>query len=112
MIASFQVSRKIARMVARDPLPLSVALSELIAIRGFARVRSESELEAAWKQVAGPELAGKTRPQQISRGTLTVSVENAPLLNELASFQSPELLRLLKQQYPHLKIKTLKFKLI
>jgi len=98
-------------MAARDPLPLSVALSELIAIRGFARVRSDSELEAAWKQVAGPDLAAQTRPVRVSRGTLTVSVENAPLLSELASFQGPELLQLIKQRYPHLKIQTLKFKL-
>ena len=98
-------------MVARDPLPLSVALSELIAIRGFARVRSDNELETAWKQVAGPEMTGQTRPLLISRGTLTISVENAPLLNELASFQGPELLQKLKQLYPHLKIKKLKFKL-
>ncbi len=98
-------------MVARDPLPLSVALSELIAIRGFARVRSDNELEAAWKQVAGDDNATKTRPISISRGTLTISVENAPLLSELASFQSAELLQKLKQQFPHLKIKTLKFKL-
>lgn len=98
-------------MAARDPLPLSVALSELIAIRGFARVRSDNELEAAWKQVGGPGLAGQTRPLLVSRGTLTISVENAPLLSELASFQSPELLQKLKQQFPHLKIKTLKFKL-
>jgi hypothetical protein len=98
-------------MVARDPLPLSVALSELIAIRGFARVRSDSELETAWKQVAGADLAAQSRPLKVSRGTLTVSVENAPLLNELASFQGPVLLQRMKQQYPHLKIQSLKFKL-
>jgi len=98
-------------MAARDPLPLSVALSELIALRGFARMRSDNELEAAWKKVAGPELAAQTRPTIVSRGTLTVAVENAPLLSELASFQGPELLQKLKQQFPHLKIKNLKFKL-
>ena len=98
-------------MVSRDPLPLSVALSELIAIRGFARVRSDRELEMAWKQVAGAELSTQTRPQRVSRGTLTIAVENAPLLNELASFQGPELLQRIKQNYPHLKIQSLKFKL-
>jgi hypothetical protein len=98
-------------MVAHDPVPLSVALSELIALRGFARIRSDNELEVAWKTVAGAELAGQTRPVQVSRGTLTVSVENPPLLNELVSFQGPELLQRLKQQYPHLKIQKLKFKL-
>ena len=98
-------------MVARDPLPLSFALNELIAIRGFARVRSDNELEAAWKSVAGPDLAVHTRPQRVTRGTLTVFVANAPLLNELASFQGPELLQRFKQHFPHLKIRTLKFKL-
>ena len=98
-------------MVARDPLPLSVALSELIALRGFARVRSDSELETAWKQVAGPDLSLQSRPLKVSRGTLTVAVENAPLLNELASFQGPGLLLQIQQRFPHLKIQSLKFKL-
>jgi len=98
-------------MSYRDPLPLSVALSELIAIRGFARVRSDSELESAWKQVAGPDVAAQSRPLRISRGTLTVSVENAPLLNELAAFTGSDILQRLKQHSPHLKIQTLKFKL-
>lgn len=98
-------------MVARDPQPLSIALSELIALRGFAHVRSDSELELAWKTVCSPEIAAQSRPQPISRGVLTIAVENAPLLSELASFQSADLLQRLKQQYPHLKIKSLKFKL-
>lgn len=98
-------------MVARDPLPLSIALGELIAIRGFARVRGDEELVTAWKRVAGPEVASQSKPLTISRGTLTIAVENPPLLSELASFRNQELLQLLKQHYPHLKIKTLKFKL-
>lgn len=101
----------IARMVARDPLPLSAALSELIALRGFARVRSDQELEVAWKTVAGPEISAQSRPLLVSRGTLTISVQNPPLLSELASFEGPRLAQALKEQYPHLKIKTLKFKL-
>ena len=98
-------------MVARDPLPISVALSELIALRGFARVRSENELDVAWKEIAGPELSAHTRPQPVSRGTLTVLVDNPPLLNELATFGGAELLQKLKKKIPHLNIKKLKFKL-
>ena len=55
-------------MPPRDPLPLSAALSELIAIRGFARVRSDNELETAWKQIAGPDIAAQTRTMAINRG--------------------------------------------
>ena len=97
-------------MVARDPLPLSLALSELIAIRGFARVHSGNELETAWKTIAGQEIAAQSRPLVVNRGTLSISVENAPLLSELASFKGPQLLQELQQKYPHLKIKNLKFK--
>jgi predicted nucleic acid-binding Zn ribbon protein len=97
--------------MAHDPQPLSVALAELIALRGFARVRGDEELHSAWKQIAGDEVAGQTRPLQIKRSVLTVAVSSAPLLNELVSFQSAELLGRLKQQFPHLNVKSLKFRL-
>jgi len=96
---------------SREPQPLSIALAELIALRGFARVHSGDELQIAWKSVIGEGLAGQTRPMQVVRGTLTVSVETAPLLNELVSFQSAELLSRLKQQFPQLNVKRLKFRL-
>jgi len=97
--------------MSQEPQPLSIALSELIALRGFARVRSDDELRAAWKRVAGEELARQTSPQQLSRGVLTVAVTSAPLLNELVSFRSAELLAQMKQAVPNLKIKSLKFRL-
>ena len=97
--------------MAHDPQPLSVALAELIALRGFARVRGDEELHSAWKCIAGEELAGQTKPLQIARGVLTVAVSSAPLLNELVSFRSSELLGRLKQQFPHLNVKSLKFRL-
>jgi hypothetical protein len=97
--------------MSHDPQPLSVALAELIALRGFARVRSDDELQSAWKQVAGDEWAGQSRPLQVTRGVLTVAVSSAPLLNELVSFRTAELLQRLKQLYPHLKVKSLKFRL-
>lgn len=97
--------------MSKEPQPLSFALAELIALRGFARVRSDDELQTAWKQVAGEELAGQTRPLQVARGVLNIAVSSAPLLNELASFRSPELLQQMQRQYPHLKVKSLKFRL-
>lgn len=97
--------------MGHDPQPLSVALAELIALRGFAHVRGDDELRSAWKSAAGEELAGQTRPLQVKRGVLTVAVSSAPLLNELVSFRSAELLGRLKQQCPHLNVKSLKFRL-
>lgn len=97
--------------MANDPQPLSIALAELIALRGFARVRSDDELQTAWKKIAGEEFAPHTRPLQVTRGVLTVSVDSAPLLSELVAFRTAELLQRMKQQYPHLKVKSLKFRL-
>ena len=97
--------------MAHDPQPLSVALAELIALRGFARVRSDDELRSAWKRVAGDELAAQARPLQLTKGVLTIAVSSAPLLNELAAFQSADLLQRLKQKVPHLNVKSLKFRL-
>lgn len=94
-----------------DPQPLSVALAELIALRGFARVRSDDEMRKAWKVVAGEELAAQTRPLQLTRGVLSIAVSSAPLLSELVAFQSADLLKRMKQQAPHLNVKNLKFRL-
>ena len=45
--------------MSQEPQPLSIALAELIALRGFARVRSDDELRSAWQRVAGEELAAQ-----------------------------------------------------
>jgi len=97
--------------MSQDPQPLSRALAELIALRGFARVRADDELQSAWKRVAGDELAGQTRALQVARGVLSIAVTSAPLLNELVSFRSAELLQQMQQRFPHLKVKNLKFRL-
>lgn len=97
--------------MSKEPQPLSIALAELIALRGFARVRSDDELRSAWKKIAGEELATQTRPLQLARGVLTIAVTSAPLLNELAAFQSADLLARLQQAVPHLNVKNLKFRL-
>jgi predicted nucleic acid-binding Zn ribbon protein len=97
--------------MSRDPQRLSVALAELIALRGFARVRSDDELRTAWQRVIGEDLATQARPLQLSRGVLSIAVSSAPLLQELVSFQSAELLARMQKQAPHLKIKSLKFRL-
>ena len=94
-----------------DPLPLSAALAELIALRGFARRQADTELQDAWATAAGKEWAAQTRPGRIVRGVLHVDVTAAALLNELASFHGPELTRRLQQAAPHLRIKGIKFRL-
>lgn len=94
-----------------DPLPLSAALAELIAVRGYARRQAEDDLRAAWTAAAGPDWAAQTRPGRIVRGVLQVDVRSAALLSELVSYHGVELTRRMQQAAPQLRIKSIKFRL-
>ncbi len=93
------------------PQSLSQALSELIALRGYARVQGAAQLQSAWADVAGATIARQTRAVAIRRGVLHVSVGHAPLLSELAGFYRQELLRKIRELHSDLGIRDLKFKL-
>lgn len=93
------------------PTHVSRALSELIALRGFARVQGDAQLQAAWDQAAGAEIAPHTRVGELNRGTLQVMVANPALLAELNGFHKATILQALRQLRPEYKFKQLKFKL-
>ena len=86
-------------------------LSELIALKGLARVQGTQQLQQAWRSVAGSEIANNSAVIGLSRGVLQIGVSNTGLLSELASFHKQTLLENLQQQQPQLKIKELKFRL-
>lgn len=93
------------------PLHVSLALTEFIALRGFARSQGDAQLQAIWDQAAGPEIAAYTRVGELSRGTLQVMVANPALLAELNGFHKTNLLQTLKTARPEYKFKQLRFKL-
>jgi hypothetical protein len=94
-----------------DPQPLSAALAELIALRGFARRQAETDLQEAWAAAIGPKWASHTRPGRIIRGVLQVEVNSAALLSELSGFHGLELTQRLQESAPQLKIKGIRFRL-
>jgi predicted nucleic acid-binding Zn ribbon protein len=94
-----------------DPQPLSVAISEYITRRGFARVHGNAQLKNDWNKIVGERIASKTKVLGLSRGTLEIGVGNSALLQELASFHRPEFLSKIQAEYPAHNIKELKFKL-
>lgn len=93
------------------PQHLSRVLADLIALRGYARVRGDTQLQSAWSEVAGAQVASQTRAVAIKRGVLHVSVAHSALLSELVAFSKGTLLEMLQAQHAHLKIKDLRFKL-
>ncbi len=99
------------RLFMSDPQPLSAAIAELIARRGFARVQGTSQLIAIWKQVVDERTAERTKVLGLKRGVLEVGVTNSALLNELVSFQKTGLLDRLRTEHPEQKIKDIRFRL-
>lgn len=95
----------------RGPQPLSQVLSELVALRGYARRDANRELQSSWAAAAGEAVARQTRAVEIRRGVLQVAVASSPLLSELVGFYRTQLVARLKQLSPELRIKDVKFRL-
>ncbi len=92
-------------------IPLSNALSELIALKGLARVRGDQRLLEAWKQAAGEKIASQTTVQGIKNRIVMVGVENSALLNELNSFHKSSLLQKLQKEYGKQDVRDIRFRL-
>lgn len=93
----------------RAPERLSQAVTDLIALRGWAQVQGHARLNEAWKAAAGASIAAATRVLGIRRSVLQVAVGNSPLLSELAAYHKPSLLAAFARECPELKVRDLKF---
>jgi len=96
-------------MMRKGPEPIGDILAQLMARRGFARVRSAEAFESAWQKAAGEMLCRYTRPGAVRRGKLEVTVANSTLVQEL-TFQKPALLKKLAELLPDEKIEDLRFR--
>ncbi|HEX6985788.1 MAG TPA: DUF721 domain-containing protein [Planctomycetaceae bacterium] len=94
-----------------DPQSLGAALSELFALKGYANAKGDAQLADAWKELAGQRIAERTAVLGVNRGVLQIGVASAALLGELASFHKPKLVDGLKERFPALKLRDIKFRL-
>ncbi|MFK7778731.1 MAG: DUF721 domain-containing protein [Gimesia sp.] len=91
--------------------PLSQALTELIALKGLARVRGNQRLKDAWELAAGEKIASQTTAQGIKNRIVMVGVENSALLNELNSFHKGSLLQKMQKEYGKQDVRDIRFRL-
>jgi hypothetical protein len=89
------------------PQPIADVLSELMARRGFARVRSTAALTQAWNDAAGELLARQSRVGSVRRGVLEVVVAHSALAQEL-SYQKAMLIQRLATSLPEQRIRDLR----
>ena len=83
----------------RGPETIGNILPELMARRGYARLQSAEQYDAAWSEAAGPLIARYTRVGGLRRGKLEVVVANSTLMQELG-FQKAALLETLTRFCP------------
>jgi predicted nucleic acid-binding Zn ribbon protein len=93
----------------REPQRIGEVLSRLMARRGYAQLQVADELLSVWQSAVGPEMARNTRPGNLGRGVLQITVRNSLVLQEL-TFQKRELLARM-QQSGFSKVRDLRFRL-
>jgi predicted nucleic acid-binding Zn ribbon protein len=102
--------REQRRHYARRPKKIADVLAQLITARGYGRIQADADFTAVWQQAAGPALARFTRPGQIRRGQLEVTVASSTILQEL-TFQKQRILTALQAELPDAHIRDLRFRL-
>ncbi len=91
------------------PERIADVLSQLMARRGFARVRGAEAYQSAWNEASGPLGARYSRVGQLKRGTLEIVVANSTLIQEF-TFQKSSFLATLNRLLPDHHIKDLRFR--
>jgi predicted nucleic acid-binding Zn ribbon protein len=102
--------REQRRHYARRPKKIADVLAQLITARGYGRIQANADLTGAWQKAAGPGLARFTRPGQIRRGQLEVTVANSTIVQEL-TFQKERILAALQAALPDARLRELRFRL-
>jgi predicted nucleic acid-binding Zn ribbon protein len=90
-----------------QPQHIGDVLAQLMARRGYARMRSAGACAEAWRQAAGEKLARCTRATGVRRGVLEVLVGNSTLVQEIG-FKKSALVRQLAELLPDENIRDVK----
>lgn len=96
-------------MARTGPQPIGNILAELMAQKGFGRVRAAEAFDQAWRAAAGAMAAGYSRVGMLRRGRLEVVVANSMLVQEL-TYQKETLLESLREHLPDENIRDLRFR--
>jgi hypothetical protein len=78
-----------ARALASRPLRVRDIL--VAAVPGLRDRMLEDTIRSSWAEIAGPEIARRSRPGELRAGVLTVLVDNSPWLQEV-TLRSTEIL--------------------
>jgi predicted nucleic acid-binding Zn ribbon protein len=102
--------RERRRHYAKRPKKIGDVLAQLITTRGYGRVQADAELVATWESTVGLPLARFTRPGQVRRGVLEITVSNSTIVQEL-TFQKERILAALQAELSGARIRDMRFRI-
>ena len=80
-------------------LPASAALPRVLIDLRIDRRRSEAEIVKVWNQLLDPIIAAHAQPVGLNKGTLFVTVDSSPWLDELVRYRRKEILERLQHSF-------------
>jgi hypothetical protein len=101
--------REHLRSLARQPHAIGKVLAQVITTRGYGRVEGNRQLQAAWQNAVGDELAAVSRACRVQRGRLEVLVSNS-VARQLLEFQRAQILAKLRSEQPDLRVHEVRFR--
>lgn len=82
----------------------------LTQVEQFAEDRPD-ELIRAWPQLVGEKIASMTKAVAYEGGAFVVKVQNSTLYSLLSQHEKPRLLKKIQEDFPHLKVKKILFRM-
>lgn len=95
-------------LVSRDPIRVGNLLTA--AYPKLAERLLEARIRREWRQLVGPEIARRCQPGELRDGTLELTVDNSPWLQELG-LRAAELLSRLSRRYGADAVRSLRLSL-
>lgn len=96
-------------MERRKPRALGDVVREFLETSGLSRRAELAHVEAAWRKVAGPDVAARTRLMGVKRYVVTIEVGSPALLSELSGFRKRDLVARMAAELPDQLVKDIKF---
>jgi len=96
-MAKYQSRSGDKQKTRKGPQRLSNILADLIIQRGYARQVAASAFQNAWRAATEARLHSASRPGNVRRGVLEVTVKNSIVMQEL-TFQKRQILKRLNEE--------------
>jgi predicted nucleic acid-binding Zn ribbon protein len=80
-------------------LPASAVLPRVLSDLRIERRQSEAEIVKVWNQLLDPVIVAHAQPTGLRKGTLFVTVDSSPWLDELVRYRRKEILERLQHSF-------------